>query len=1102
MENQTPTAQGQKNTMTDPAPLLIIENIPNNFLADIDHRETALWLRSFPKDEKVRANMPEFLGLPWRMVVSEVSDHALIEELETKNIGSLTQKRGFIQIIDSDPSLIELPERCLPIYLLNGRQESMHSDFQSRFRRMAMLEALRRSGVRQLLILSGEQDPIPPEMKDLWSSGFRPFLTFATDSANAEELLRTWPKEGNPYHVPIVSLLNFPASNALDKILKHYADKYPEDRLVIRMRDQLGNVRKLDVTDLDDPERPILEYYSVIEERDLSMLTPDQITEQEFVAFFQNSETFWRPYAAGLPWPRDKKTSDELGDLLRKLDVSGPEETCIAYIVAEPGAGGTTISRMLAWEYANHGYPVLIAKPLPFVPNALSVANFLHKVHLQFDSSIDQEASHGDSESRTREWDTQGSETRRYETPWLVIFDRIHWQHRDTELRQFRNQLTKSGRPVCVLVISGPVRELAYYNTSVFKNVGELNHVVDQNQVRRLGVHLNRFLRLYNKDRATWQWDNFYNDHTIRSLEGVAAFWVALSFWIQGQYDLSESIQEWMYRSFREGIVDRAVQYAVLEIAAVSSERLPMPDGLLPVSQEEWPVSHLLEDARSTIGALGLITFKVAGKKYWALAHDVLGRFLITALFHDFPMREELGFANAKNADHLRFLLLRGVSQKSELGERIYRDFGDDFATSIFKIDPDHGHAHFALFWREVLETLDGMASPLRDNSRVFRHHTAISRRRIAKRDESIYGVTIDDKAELLNRAIEDIKYALHSLDRTPESEPNLNLYNSLAHAYFDLAGLENTRGANLEYVKNLRRLAKEATRQAYEESPASPFVIETYVRDLLESAQSDPESGIEYCIMALEILFSAISSNEESYRRAQLGAAADAALGILFQHAPELGQMPEPSNAIDVLTKTWIILADGVDYHSGSALSDLPESNRAHAIQELAHPAGRGNMQVIRLTYELICVTYPYDFDKQLEHLEQLQIGDYWTTPQMQLEYGLLLYQNNRFNEGDRVFRNLRRLWSNTDHFVTVPSPLRWLREQGGRKARIVNAAISSGHDTRAMALVREFQNLRVPFRSEEFSLKGSRPGTIFSAFISFGHNGPFLRPVTAKVT
>ena len=95
-------------------------------------------------------------------------------------------------------------------------------------------------------------------------------------------------------------------------------------------------------------------------------------------------------------------------------------------------------------------------------------------------------------------------------------------------------------------MVSGPLRELSYYDTSVFKELGELNHALDQAEARALGQHLNRFLGLYGKERSPWQWDEFYSTHTVRHIEGWSSFWITLSFWIQRQYDLSESIQEWL----------------------------------------------------------------------------------------------------------------------------------------------------------------------------------------------------------------------------------------------------------------------------------------------------------------------------------------------------------------------------------------------------------------------------------------------------------------------------------------------------------------------------------------------------------------------------
>ena len=1085
--------------MVNSKKLFLIDDISENMIADLDYREAAVWLRSLPNDPATQENLPAFFGLPWRMVFSEVSDFDLIKSLEEGADASdpMTLKRGFIQIIDDDPSRIELPPRCLPVYLLNGRQGSASNDFRSRFRRMAMLEELRRSGVRQLFIISGDEDPVPPDLVDLWSSGFRSYLTFSTDAAKADDILTTWMSEVDG--LTTVSLLRPPVVQVVATILQRYATSYPEERVVIRIRNHSGKFRNLDITGLDEPEHPLLSQYALIEERHLAMLTPEQLSEEDFVAFFQNPESSWRPYAAGLPWERDGQFKQQFDNVFKKIDIVGPEENCVAYVLSEPGAGGTTFARMLAFEYAREGYPVLVAKHLPFVPDALSVVNFLNRIRLENAAADDLEYA---KEITQEEYPDRSAKTRRYEAPWIIVFDISHWEYRDSELRQFYNEIQKSGRPVCVVVVSGPIRELEYFNTSIFRQVGELDHSLDKEQAQQLGRHLNQFLRVYGKSRDEHQWDRFFQQHTVRYVEGLSAFWVTLSFWIQGQYDLSESIQEWMYRSFKEHTEEGIMQAAILEIAALSSERLPMPEGLLPESNSEWPISHLLDDRRANLGALGLIRISVEGERYWALVHDILGRFLINAVFYDFSMREKLGFSEANDPEHLRFLLLKKVSEKRELGERDHKELGEGFATSIFKIDPDHGHAIFAIYWREVLEALNNMPRPLRDTSRAFRHHTAISRRRIAKLNEAMFGVTINDQATLLIQGIEDIKYALSAIDYKKGSESDTNLFNSLALAYLDLAQVETEKGSDAEKIANLLRLANDATRHAYEESPTNSYVIETYVTNLLASIQSSPESAISNCIEALGILFSAMSSDEDSYRRPQRSKLADRAIDILFKQAPENLETFEPDGPIDVLTKAWVVLSEGVDFSTDFAFLDLPKDNRIRAIDVLAHPAGLGNMQVIRLSYELICITYPREFKRQLEYLEQLQSSEYHSSPQLRLEYGILLYQNGRPMEGNKVFLDLRKLWRESEYFVHVPDRLRWLRDSDSDTAKTVQAVVASDRDLRPMARVNEFQNNIVPFRPEEFDLREVRPGIRFGCFVSFGHNGPFLRPVTARTS
>ncbi|UIY55732.1 ATP-binding protein [Burkholderia cepacia] len=1068
--------------------------IPDKLLSSLANRDVALWMRGLSSDEAERGSLAAFMGLPWRLVVAEACDADLIAELEATDNSSepMTRRRGFVQIIDTDPSRIELPERCLPVYLLNGRQSGTSgNDFASKLRRITMLEELRRSGVRELLVLSGDSaQVVPSELSELWEAGYRSYLTFISSASDSADQLAEW-LDGINCDAAI-GLIQIRASEAVRDLLTGYATTYPEHRRIIRVRDARGALRKVDITEAEEPERPISAHYSFIEEKDLAPLMPDELSEEDFIGFFRDPEVSWLPYAAGVPWMRHPDTRKKLESHLRRLDAVGAEEGCVAYISCESGAGGTTLARMLAWECASQGYPVLLAKPVTFAPEALPVVNFLTRVRSQ--------SMAGEDEGDAQAADVSGElNPKRYEAPWVIVYDRLHWQDRDSELVRFRNELVKSGRPVCLLVVTGTVLGLSFLNSSIFKRIAELNHALDLASSQQLGRHLNRFLRLYGKERDEGQWGKFYQDHTVRYLEGVAAFWVSLSFWIQHQYDLSESIQEWVYKKFKEFSGERIIQDAILEIAAMSSERLPMPEGLLPAQAGKWPVSLLLEDNRSSFAALGLVKIATNGERYWGLVHDILGRFLINALFYDYQAREEFGLGGAEDAEHLRFLLLRRVSQKPELAERGYRPIGEEFATSIFKIDPAHGRGSFAVLWREVLDALGAMPKTLRDTSRIFRHHTAVSRRRIAKLDERFYGVTFDEKVKLLNQAIDDIKYAINFIDDTDGSESDLNLYNSLANAYLDLAEIELDHGATRERISALRKMADDATRRAYEASPTSSFVIETYIKNLLHTAREVPENAVENCIEALGILFSALASNEAVYRRSQLGHLAERAMDLLLQQTPALGEEVEPKSALDVLVKAWRALSKDHAYTAGTVLSDVPEDNRSRALDALAHPAGRGNLQVVRLTFDLVCVTYPYDFKRQLELVEQLQASNRHASPQLRLEYGILLFQNNRAVEGDREFRSLRKLWRDSEHFVYIPDRLRWLRGQGGISAQTVQAIVGSDNDTRPMARVRELSNVLVPFRPEEFGFRTPKPGLRFGCHVSFGHNGPFLRPVTA---
>ena len=95
--------------------LIHSDRVPDGLLAALDRRDVALWIRDVLRDSSSRQLLEKFVGLPWRLILSEVYDAKAFRELaaETTFNDPMTRKRGFAQIIDSDPTRTELPERCL-----------------------------------------------------------------------------------------------------------------------------------------------------------------------------------------------------------------------------------------------------------------------------------------------------------------------------------------------------------------------------------------------------------------------------------------------------------------------------------------------------------------------------------------------------------------------------------------------------------------------------------------------------------------------------------------------------------------------------------------------------------------------------------------------------------------------------------------------------------------------------------------------------------------------------------------------------------------------------------------------------------------------------
>ena len=1065
----------------------------SHLLDEISRRDAALWLRLSSDDLDPDGVVIELARLPWRMVLLEVPSRKYARGLDQLEDATepLVRKRGFVQLVTERPSVIELPQRCLPIYLLERAAGGVTTSMPERLRRLEVLDLLRTANLRRVVVISVGYEPVPQELTELWESGLRTYASFVSDEPRANDAVVTWADNITSDDRPIVSL--YPASprDFATMLWEAYVSTYPDDRTIIRIRDGSGETASLDISFLDNPDHPILEDFTTIQEKDLVPLLPEELTAAELEAFFRGSSESWRPYAAGLVWEREVEREFDFNELVQRIDDLGNDENCLAYVSSEAGAGGTTFVRNLAWKCAGQGYPVLIADALPKPPDSLTVSNFMNRVYEEAQISKSQPGS---------QTPASGTSHRRYDPPWVIVFDRVHWDHHDTELRRFASELRSRGKPACVLVVCGPRRILAHLSPG-FRKVGDLTHTLSEDEALALGKHLNRFLAPLGRARSEGQWRSFYRSHTADDLGGLAAFWVVLSFWLTRQLDLSETLQGVLYRTFAQTIQRKDLQKAILYIAAMSVERIPVPNGLLPPSRDDWPIQQHLEDERASLGALGLVR---AGRDSrdagWVLIHDVLGRLLLNAVYQDREKLDDLGLVESQDVTHLRFLLLSEMSRQPELGHVEYRSLGDQFATSIMKIDPDHGRGEFLPLWRDVLNTLDEMPSALRRASRVFLHHTAVSRRRIAKFDSPSLIVSPSERIALLRRVIEDIELALDTIEYRSGSEPDLNLYNSLAHAYMDLAELVDNESDGPAEVPELLKRARDAANRAYDTNPTNSFAIETFVRHLLSDPAEGPQQVLENCTRALGIVFATIASNQESYRQASLDGLAGQAVQRLLENKPDSDTLRSPHSPVDVLLNAWITLFDDVA-SSEFSLEDLPRANRLRAIDELDHPAGRGNSQVVRLTYELTALTFPLDFHRQLSCLEQLQGVHGSESPQERLEYAILLFEVGRPMDGEKVFAELRRLWRDTDHFVRVPDRLRWLLDDDG-SAKVVQAVVRPDGVGRPMGQIQQLRNCRAPFRPEEFGIRGPSVGMRLSCMVSFGYNGPFLRPVTARTT
>ena len=1059
-----------------PPKILTLNSVPQTIFSELDIRDVSLWIADDPTNSDDLSALANLSSLPWRNILCELNSKELIDLLQLQEDISapMVRRRGFKHVISDNPADIRLPPRSLPIFFLNGLPDDSPSSFSARTRRQNMLTELLRAPIRSLVILGIPSPSVRQDIGDLWDEGFRPTIYVVSPSEDARSSLDILIDKPASRTHGVITL----SSPTFGDIVSESYLMGRSDRDIIRIRDASGEPTKLDISSIDNPERPILSPFQTIFDVDLYPLLSTDLLPDEIQDFFENSKHSWRPFAAGLPYLHDTTTFDSVIRTLRGMEREKADRLRVQLVSAEDGAGATTLLRALCWKAASTGFPVLLARDNPMIPDADEVSAYLSRINVHLTN---------ESPSKT---------TTVHEVPWLLAFDRGIWDGHEDDLAVFARRLETLGRQVVIVVVTGPFLPIPFYDTNRFEKLTNLTHIIPSAIAEELGSHLNEFLSRIGAQKSIDQWRAFLRDTTSHSDGRQSAFWVVLSFWLRGRFNLQETFDSWVYNQFRNNISDLEVVQSLVKMAALATERTAMPYALLPPTKD-FPVSSKLSDAQSAAPALGIIMLGNGQTRYWTILHQTVADALLRGFFYDNESRNELGYCTAANPTHLALLVLADISQDPRLAHLEFQVLAERFATHIFKIDPERGYGRFAPYWREVISALEGMPALFRKSNRAFLHHTAISRRRIA-RDVDAFPIDNGERAGLLEDAIQELSVAL-SIPPSDTAEGDLNLYNSLARAYYDLANVKMLLGEGTDVIYAIQKKAEEATFNAYRLNPNNSYVVETYAENLLVNGGNDRALAGRYALEVLALVYSILERDETHQRRYALTKLADRAFELLIVSA-EVQRVHDPADPVDAIQIALRPLVTFEDRFEGMHLKDYPRDIRQAVAQGLAEPVLSSNPQAVKLHYILTCIDQADDFALQLSLLSSLGDVEGIVTPQMLLERAVLLFQNGRYFQGTEMFGRLRRMWRARTHFVEVPERLHWLIDPNTRQRRQVRARVVERGDFRSFAAVEEFGNETAVFRPREFHDSGGSPGSLFSALVSFGHNGPFLRPLTAR--
>jgi len=411
--------------------------------------------------------------------------------------------------------------------------------------------------------------------------------------------------------------------------------------------------------------------------------------------------------------------------------------------------------------------------------------------------------------------------------------------------------------------------------------------------------------------------------------------------------------------------------------------------------------------------------------------------------------------------------LLRPVLQRMRPGQPGDREFAEQLTQRFLRVqrekrrgdrDPDKPVDEERTFRRwqwehrvQVLEAFDWIPAELSKTSASILHSRAITSAKCTRNENA------DQSRPLYKGAENDLIDAL-DIDEDRRSDNPVFMLSTLGMVYVHWAGMEREHGDSEGIVKELDDLADDTLREAralqldsaYPAYHLATHKVDTAEYLLKEEAIDSRERAATRLAEALELL----SMEPETRFRAEWDELLRRAIGLLGAKGGQvIKQLKREGKGLGWALEALQELNGEFPREPNPEIGEQ-ELTRAWEILEEGAAKTRGEMPpiVALLRYAVFSFREARDqhpaYDMRLQYLKPIVGTRYFEDePIWQFDYGMLCYQNGDYEEGARVFRELRR----GQRFFYVPNERATVLTEGpdsliARQFRVQVQSIDSG--------------------------------------------------------